>query len=206
MKKAIITIILALAATFGANAQVRVEAALDMSKIKFGARSVSYSTKYGLAPAARVFYQFNEAEDLGTEIGIAYMGRKTQSEKADISILGTNMADMTISAIEIPIHEFYNFHVSDAFTITPMLGLYFDYNVAGKVTAGGSVLQVTSDPFEGDNGLKRFDFGTDDEILFTIMDRFTLGVGYQHGFFNMLKSSDVDASFSNFYFAAGIKF
>ena len=206
MKKVIIIIALALATAVCANAQVRAEVALNSSALKFSSGSSEYTAEAGFGPGVKLFYQFLGNESWGLEAGLGYMGRAITTKQVDLSIFGNGQATMKVSSIEVPVHVLFNLRLGNVLAITPLIGVYADYHVAGKNMASVSTISTTTDPFEGSNGLKRFDVGGDDELMLTLFNKFTLGVGVQYGFMNMCKSNDVSIKPATVYFALGWKF
>lgn len=205
MKKIIITLALAAASIICANAQVRIEVAGNTSTIGISSGNSTYTLDAGLGAAVRGFYCLESASNWGLEFGVSYVGRNSKSKKAS-ELFDSATATMKVSSLEIPVHGYYNIKIGDAFAITPMIGLYAGYRLNGQVNGGVGGITVGTDPFEGENGLRRFDFGSDEELLFTIANRMTIGVGLQFGLLNMCKSDDVMMTPVTVYAALGWKF
>ena len=206
MKKIIITLALAAASIVCANAQVRIEGALTTTSYAFKSGQENIISKNGLGPAGRIFYYLESTSNFGLEIGAGYTGRSTVLNS--LSILSTNIdTNVSTSTIEVPIHGYYNIKIGRILAITPMIGLYADYHIGGKLVTGTSSASVNGNPFEGYPYLKKFNFGTDNELLITIAETFTVGAGIQYSFLNMCaKSEDPAIIPCTAYFAVGVKF
>lgn len=191
MKKIIVTIAAALMACVCANAQFRVD--VNASTTVYSFDNVSIDSK--LAPAVRVYTNVLDNGRSGLELGLGYVQRK-----------GVN-TEMTINDLELPVRFFYNIKLGNILTITPLIGVYADYAIGGKTVVGvGSTNLVENSPFDGAEGMKRFDFGGDDEILVTIGQHLTAGIGVQYGLLNICKDSDIVVKPATAYLGIGWRF
>ena len=197
MKKIIVTIAAALMACVCANAQFRVD--VNASTTVYSFDNVSIDSK--LAPAVRVYTNVLDNGRSGLELGLGYVQRK------GVNNSGGDNKEMTINDLELPVRFFYNIKLGNILTITPLIGVYADYAIGGKTVLGvGSTNLVENSPFDGAQGMKRFDFGGDDEILLTIGQHLTAGVGVQYGFLNLCKDSTISVKPATAYLGIGWRF
>lgn len=200
MKKFLLSIALVVAATFSASAQFRVEALGDFATYKFKANSTTESTKAEFGFSARGFYRFLEAgEDGSVEVGLGYMMSRTSNN----NVLADR--EMTIHNLQVPIHGNWDFQLGNT-TLTISLGFYLGYSIDGKTVIKNQLGEVSNNPFDGDGGLKKFDFGNDDELYFTFGGHYNVGVGFQWSFLNLCKDSNVKTSYDNCWFSLGYTF
>lgn len=192
MKKIFVTLAILASAVLSANAQIRVEIGANLGSYRFD----DYKMDSKFAPKAAVYYNFlNDNDGNGLEVGLAL----TQYKIENSATKGT----MTISNIQVPVRGTYCFNFNDNFALMGGVGLYAGYAADGKTVLPGS---ITNDPFEGEGGMKKFDFGSDDTLLLKIMDKFCIGLGYQYSFLNLCKSKDVKVEGSAFSFNLGYIF
>lgn len=191
MRKIIISIAILAIAALSANAQIRIEAGANLGTYKFNNQSMDSQ----LAPKAAVYYNFIDFGDCGLEAGLAFTQYKIENSD--------NKATMTISNIQLPFRGTYCLDITDNFAIVGVLGLYAGYAADGKTVLSDS---VTNDPFDGEYGMKRFDFGSDDALFIKIMKKLCIGVGYQGSFFNLCKSKDVQVEGNAISFNLGFIF
>lgn len=197
MKKIIVTIAAALMACICANAQFRVD--VNASTTVYSFDNVSIDSK--LAPAVRVYTNVLDNGRSGLELGLGYVQRKGVNNPGGVN------SEMTINDLELPVRFFYNIKLGKILTITPLIGVYADYAIGGKTVLGvGSTNLVENSPFDGAQGMKRFDFGGDDEILLTIGEHLTAGVGVQYGLLNICKDSDIVVKPATAYLGIGWRF
>lgn len=195
MKKIILTIVLAVAATVSANAQLRVEAGINL-----GNYSIDFSKlSTRIAPKVSLLYSLPEGDMFGTELGLQFATFNVGNENAGNRSYGSKMS---ISDIQIPIREYVDFRITDKFTIRPGIGTYIGTSVAGTTTRADG---TTASPF-GDDGLKRFDFGIDDELAFVFNNHLSISIGSQHCVINRSKSPDVKIKNNAFYLTVGWMF
>lgn len=196
MKKYFLAIALVVAATFSANSQVRVEALGNFSNLKFTAGSTDTKTKADFGYGVRALYRFAEKEDAGMDIGLGFMATKSSNDATKGTI--------TLNNLQLPFHAYYEWSFGNC-SLSGNVGLYAAYALSGNTSLDLSVAKLNNDPFEGEGGMKRFDFGSDDEILFSV-GHVTLGVGFQYSFLNLCKSKDVKIGSNNIYFGVGYAF
>lgn len=195
MKRIILTIALAVAATLSANAQFRIEAGMNFGSYKIGISRISAR----IAPRVSVFYDLLEGENFGTEFGLQFVMQNVENRVTGNSAYGSKMS---ISDIQLPICEYVDFHINENFTIRPCIGAYIGVSVAGKTTRADG---TTDSPF-GNDGMKRFDFGIDDELLFVLGKRFSVGIGSQHGLLDRSEDSRIHIKNNAFYATVGFLF
>ena len=197
MKKILISFALVAAAAVSAHAQLRVEALGNFASYDFsgGISNQTASSKFGFG--LRGLYSLTpETSSAGVELGLGYLMDQAYNSVTDATI--------TIHNVQIPVHAFYNWEVGNAI-IKPCVGLYAGYAVSGKTVVGSGSISVTNDPFEGDTGLKKFDVGTEDEILLCF-GRYAIGVGTQYSFLNLCKDSSVKVKYNSLYITLGYSF
>lgn len=197
MKKILLTVALIAAAAFSANSQIRVEAVGNLATVTFSAGSVKQDAKAEFGFGARAFYAYHLQGDSGFDFGLSFMSTKSTNEATK----GT----LCLNNLQLPIHAFYDLNLGGV-KITPYLGLYAGYALSGKSVFDVSVAKVDADPFAGEGGMKRFDFGSDDEILVTFGGHFNVGVGVQISCLNLCKDKDVDIQYNNLFFSLGYAF
>lgn len=187
MKKILITIALIATAAFSANSQIRVEALGNFARINFN--DGDQIAKAGFGYGARAFYNIGIREDTGFQIGLGYMATNSTND-------ATN-ATLSLQELQLPFHYLGKWDLNNL-TITCCAGLYLGYYLDGTTTFDISVAKTSANPFEGDGGLKRYTFGSDDELIASF-GNFGLGVGYQYNFTNLCKDSDVKIRRGNAY-------
>lgn len=197
MKKLFISIVLVAAAAFSANSQIRVEAIGDFSKLTFTEGSVKQDTKAEFGFGLRAFYTVASTDDAGIDVGLGYMFTKSSND--------ATKATISINSLQLPFHGYYSWNLGNV-TVTPYAGFYFGYALSGKTTFDASIAEVDADPFEGDYGLKKFDLGSDDEIIVKFGGHFNVGAGLQYSFLNLCKSKDVRVDATTFFFSLGYSF
>lgn len=193
MKKIILTIALVAAAAISANAQLRVEAGFSAGNYVYD----DVTTNPRMAPQVRAFYEIcHFGENAGLEVGAAITGHKAHQKDFKSTTSTTNL--------DIPAHLFYNLNFGGV-VITPMIGLYGSYAVSGKFKGPDLKVDMYKEA-DFDAGIKRFDLGMDDELLITIRDHFTVGLGGQIGFLNISDVKGVKTRSNAMYVTVGWKF
>ena len=205
MKKLIISLALAAAAAFSANAQIRVEVLGNLADLTFTASDEKATSSSNFGFGVRGFYNLYSFSDVNLEAGIGYM-----SDSSSINYGGGVSSTSKLGYIQIPVRVSYDWNIG-SFTITPAFGLYAGYAITGKsITNAGSVSGSVS-PFNdssevGHGTMKRFDFGTDDELIFTYADRYSIAIGIQKGFVNINAADGTKCTRSTLYFGLGYAF
>lgn len=194
MKKILLTIALIAAAAFGANAQLRVEAGLNSGWYSFDDGMSTYDLTAGYGPKLAVYYTLCGNERAGVEAGLSFAQINAKNE--------TLKSKISVSNIQIPVRAFYAFALGNV-SIVPGIGLYAGYGLGGKTTLADA---VENDPFEGPEGLKKFDLGIDDEILLGFGEHFTAGIGTQNSLFNLCKDKDVKTKSTSLFITVGWRF
>lgn len=182
MKKLIVSLAILAIASLSANAQFRVEVGANFANYKF--EDTKMDSKF--APRATVYYTFIDGQGFGFEAGLGFVQNKIENS--------TTKSTMTISNIQLPIRAIYSYDFTNNFGMFGALGLYGGYAVAGKTVLGDT---ITTDPFEGEGGLKKFDFGTADGVYLKFMNKFTIGVELQDSFRNLCKAKEVDVQYTS---------
>lgn len=195
MKKIIITIALIAAAAFSANAQLRIEAGIGAGNYTYDS-GTKVSTR--MTPQVRALYEIVEfSPNAGLELGAGLACHKVHDKNLK--------STMAVTTVDIPAHIFYNLDFGGV-VITPMVGLYGAIAAKGTLKIGENKGDNKIDIFEDNNYVKRFDFGTDDEVLLTFRDHFTVGVGGQFGFLNLSQTKNVKMHSNTMYVTVGWKF
>ena len=95
---------------------------------------------------------------------------------------------------EIPIHFGYRYALDDTFTLFGEVGPYLAFGLGGKTSVPETILgyDVTGkvNTFGSNRLLSRFDAGLGIRIGATIMDQWSLSIGYDHGLVNCCGDSD----------------
>lgn len=190
MKKILVSIALIAAAAFSANAQYRVEAGIRLACYEFNDTDL-----FGpVAPEVRAFANLVNFADGGIEIGLGFGQDAITNESLK--------SKMNISNLELPIHLFYGFDLGHC-NLAIYAGLYGSYALAGKTVTAEKLI---NDPFDGPTGMKRANFGLDDELILTIRNQLTIGIGAQSGFLNVCKDKDISVNAAAFFATIGWRF
>lgn len=191
MKRIFVLLAFLAVAAVSANAQFRVEAGVNFGSYKFDNKSLDSKP----AVKAAVYYGFFGDRNGDLEMGLAYTQYKIGNSE--------NNATMTISNIQLPVRGTYTLDITDNFSIVGVIGLYAGYAFDGKTVISDS---ITNNPFEGEGGMKRWDFGTDDGVYVRLMNRFSIGIGYQDSFRNLCKSDSINVKGDAISFTLGYIF
>lgn len=191
MKKIIVIIALIAASAFSAKAQPRIEAGVGVGNYVF-----DYDNELDgkVTPRIKVAYEFAQFGEGGFDAGLEFCQHKLANK--DLK------SKMVISNIDIPFHVYYNLNFG-GLMLTPYIGFFTGFAVDGKTTL---VDKVTTSPFDGPEGMKKFDFGFDCELVLTLNQHLTFGIGSQNGFLNLCKDKDVNVKSNNVYAAVGWRF
>lgn len=190
MKKVLTIIALIAASAFSAKAQLRIEAGAGIGNYKV---SINSDHTANVTPELKVMYEFGAFGEGGFDAGFEFHMHKITNK--DIN------SKMSISNLDIPFHAYYNLNFGNLM-ITPYVGFYAGYAVGGKTT----VAKVETSPFDGPQGMKKFDFGFDSEIVITLKKHLTFGIGLQNGFINLSKDKDFNCKSNAAYAAVGWRF
>lgn len=196
MRKLIFAVALVFAATFSAKSQVRVEALGNFSSLDFDSGYLEASTTAGFGYGVRALYNLIQQNDAGLAVGLGFMSTKSSND--------SNKGTITLNNLQLPIHAYYGWDLGK-FSLSCNVGFYAAYAISGNTSLDMDIAKLNNNPFEGEGGMKRFDFGSDDEILFNL-GHVTLGIGLQYGFLNLCKYKDIKIQADNVYFAVGYAF
>ena len=187
MKKLLLTLA-------GIALAINVASAQNYEKNIFGVNAgLNLSNLYG-----NYFYNTNKI-NAGFHVGVSYE-RLLKSNLPlyletglQYSMKGCSFNDMgdkgrvTASYLEIPVMVNYKFHINDDFSLYPSFGIYY-----GFALGGNEVWKYEGErekyPLFGEAGyLKRSDVGLRVSAT-ACYKRFTLSLGYEFGFINMVKT------------------
>ena len=196
MKKLFITLAVLAAAAFSANAQFRVEAGVNLASYKFTGYTTTQTTNAKPNFRVSALYDFIDSADWAFETGLTLSGTTCYRTTASVD------ATMKAMNLDLPIRGAYTWRVTDNFWVTPSIGLYVGVGLSNKTEAAG----ITTDNLAENGDLKRFRFGTDDELLLTIAQHITIGIGYFDSLYNMCKDTDCTIKDSGVYFTVGYAF
>lgn len=190
MKRIFIIIALVAASAFSAKAQLRVEAGVGTGNYKV---SIDSEHTANVTPVLKAMYEFGTFGEGGFDAGVEFRMHKITNK--------SESRKLSISNLDIPFHAYYNLNFGNLM-ITPYVGFYAGFAVGGKTT----VASIETSPFDGPQGMKKFDFGFDSEIVITLKRHLTFGIGLQNGFLNLSKDKNFNCKSNAAYAAVGWRF
>ena len=134
-----------------------IKGGVNFANIDFSGGGLTISgeslTGFHIGPVAEI----NLADNLYFNTGLLYSLKGT---KLDLEFEGEGVkATDKIHYLEIPLNAAYKFPINDAANIFVQAGPYLAYGLSGKEKAEADGVEEEGDLFEGDDAMKRFDWG-----------------------------------------------
>lgn len=188
MKRALVTLALAAICAINAGAQIRIEAGANFGQYYFNNTSAGYEPGLLL----RACYDFGTGTNWSGDVGLQISSIKCGDASTKIDALN----------LDIPFHGAYIWSFSDRFSVSGLIGCYL-----------GMGMSATINDYEGsydcynsvDGNLRRFRLGTDNEVIFTFLQRLSIGIGYHGSLINNSKNS-ISARDESTYIVLGYRF
>ena len=186
MKKIIITLALAAAAAFGANAQIG--AGLGYAtKVHGGDADLSLG---GLYVGAN--YNYEIANGLAVAPGIDFAMYSTEK----------NNVKYKENYIGIPVLFNYGIEVADGFKLVPFAGPTFSLGLSSKSTSGS----VTIDNYDANDDYGKFDILIGGGVALDVMEMIRVSIGYNYGLLDRNANGKLKDTCSGVHFGVAYLF
>ena len=205
MKKFFVAAIALIASAVSVNAadlEWRVQAGLDLSKIKQEMPNNNYESdmKPGFNVGVRADYPINNGMYVQAGALVELKGGKFPG--SSYSSYGVKTEDVKANALylTIPIHFGYRYDFNENIGVFGDLGPYFGIGLAGKYKQGDNKY----DYFTSDGDRRRFDLGAGLRVGPEFKKKYSVALGADWGIFNTEKDGNDDFKVRNFTFSVSL--
>lgn len=198
MKRILLTMSLAVAVCFGANAQIGygAKAGVNLAKMQFSAEGISMSPSNITNFYVTGYLDAPIAPSLSIQPGISLQGKgmsiKVLDEKASTNLM----------YLEIPVNFVYYLPAGSG-DVFIGAGPYAGFGLSGKEKFDGESENVE---WGGDDGLKRFDAGANFLVGYKLSNGFLINAGYGLGLVNAAPTDEGSVKNRVLSFGVGFQF